>query len=89
MSGRGPRQPSSPAPLEPQHLTFNDVQDQAWVLIGMEEDHVTQRAICECWAQHRDVVLGKSKTGEQLELRALQGQSGSTPSSLPDSGQGA
>ena len=31
--------PFLPGPL---HLTFNDVQDQAWVFIRMEEDHVTQ-----------------------------------------------
>lgn len=38
----GPSQPSSPAPLWPQRLTLNNVQDQARVLIGMEEDHVPQ-----------------------------------------------
>jgi len=60
-SGYGPSQPSSPA-LWPQHLTLDNVQDQAGVLVGMEEDHVTQGAVSERWAQHRDVVLGDSKT---------------------------
>lgn len=55
----GPSQPSSPAPLWPQRLTLNDVQDQARVLVGMEEDHVAQRAICERRAQHGDVVLAE------------------------------
>lgn len=52
--------PASPPPLlpcDPLCLTLDNVQDQAWVLIGMEEDHVTQGAICERWAQHGDVVL--------------------------------
>lgn len=56
--------PASPPPLLlwPQRLTLHNVQDQAWVLVGMEEDHVAQRAICERWAQHGDVVLAEGRT---------------------------
>lgn len=61
--------PASPPPrlLWPPHLTLHDVQDQARVLVGMEKDHVAQRAICECRAQYRDVVLGECRTGQQQE----------------------
>lgn len=66
-SGPGPSQLSDPAPLWSQCLTLHDVKHQARVLVGMEEDHVAQGAICECWAQHRYVVLGEGRIGQQWE----------------------
>lgn len=54
--------------------TLHNVQDQSWVLIGMEVNHITQWTISEGGTKHRDIILG----GEKQKTKKKQGKKVST-----------
>jgi len=39
------------------HLTFNNIQNESRILVGVEVDHVPNGSVCECRTVHGNIVL--------------------------------
>ena len=52
-------------------LAFHNIHNEAWAPVGVEVEHVPERAISYGWAVHRDAILHKmNREASHVDKRA-------------------